>query len=205
MTGSTRLIRQYAPCYYHHESDPETGYVTISDWVTGDWCGTLSEAQARADSWPVGDNQVHVRLIHPTNPAVAYTLATPAPYADPRAVRSPGNAIEAALAVADTRRLGYGDDRVNPRQVVYDLVEADLIARGPIQPDQELSDGTHVGSIGSAAVVSNPRDPNGEFLHVITPGQGYISFDDLVEAQRFADAVLTALARVRNTYADRRE
>lgn len=207
MSGSTRLIRQYAPCYYHHESDPETGYAIISDWVTDGWYDTLVEAQARADSWPVDDKQVHVRLVHPDNPRVVYNLTTPAPYSDPRALDHPGNATEAALAIADLLRFAHGDDRVNPRRVVYDLVEADLIARAPLQPDQELSDGTQMWSIGSAKVVSTPRDR--EFLHVITPhvfapDRGYISFDNLVEAQKFADAVLTALARVRDTYRDRR-
>lgn len=204
MGGSTRLIRQYAPCYYHHESGPETGYVIISDWVTDGWCDTLSEAQARADSWPVDDKQVHVRLVHPDNPSVVYNLNKPAPYADPRAVDAPGNAAVAALAIADLRRFTNADDRVNPRQVVYDLIEADLIARAPLQPGQELSDGTHTWAIGSATVASTPREPNGEFLHVITPDRGYISFDNLVEAQKFADAVLTALARVRDAYRDRR-
>ena len=203
MSGSTRLIRQYAPCYYHHESDPETGYVIISDWVTDGWCDTLVEAQARADSWPVADKQVHVRLVHPNNPTMVHNLAAPAPYSDPRDMRTPGNAAEAALAIADMRRFTHGDDRVNPRQVIYDLAEADLIARAPLQPDQELSDGTHTWSIESTTVVSTPREPNGKFLHIITPDQGHISFDDLAEAQKFADAVLTALARVRGTYRDR--
>ena len=204
MSGSTRLIRQYAPCYYHHESDPETGYAIISDWVTDGWYDTLVEAQARADSWPVDDKQVHVRLVHPDNPRVVYNLTTPAPYSDPRALDHPGNATEAALAIADLRRFTNADDRVNPRQVIFDLVEADLIARGPLQPDEEWSDGAHKWFAGSATVASTPRDQNGEFLHVITPDRGYISFDDLAEAQKFADAVLTALARVRDTYRDRR-
>lgn len=205
MSGSTRLIRQYAPCYYHHETDSETGYVTISDWITDGWCDTLAEAQARADSWPVDDKQVRVRLVHPDNPSVIYNLATPAPYTDPRALDHPGNAAEAALAIADLRRFTNANDRVNPRQVIYDLIEVDLIARAPLQPDQELSDGTHMWSIGSATVASTPSEPNGEFLHIITPNRGYISFDDLVEAQKFADAVLTALARVRDTHRDRHE
>lgn len=202
MSGSTRLIRQYAPCYYHHESDPETGRVIISDWVTNGWCDTLAKAQARADSWPVDGKEVHVRLIHPDNPAMVFNLAAPAPYSDPRDMRTPGNAAEAALAIADLRRFTNADDRVNPRQVIYDLIEADLIARAPLQPDEEWSDGAHKWFAGSATVASTPRDPNGEFLHIITPNRGYISFDDLAEAQKFADAVLTALARVRDAHRD---
>ena len=135
---------------------------------------------------------------------MVYNLTTPAPYSDPRALDHPGNATEAALAIADLRRFAHGDDRVNPRQVIFDLVEADLIARGPLQPDEEWSDGAHKWFAGSATVASTPRDQNGEFLHVITPDRGYISFDNLAEAQKFADAVLTALARVRDTYRDRR-
>lgn len=204
MSGSTRLIRQYAPCYYHHESDPETGHVTISDWVTDGWCDTLVEAQSRADSWPSADKQVHVRLVHPDNPNMVYNITAPAPYTDPRAVGAPGNAAEVALSIADLRRFTSDDDRVNPRQVVYDLIGADLIARAPLRPDMEMSDGTHTWSIGSATVASTPREPNGEFLHVVTPDRGVISFDDLAEAQKFADAVLTGLARVRDAHRDRR-
>lgn len=133
---------------------------------------------------------------------MVYNLAAPAPYSDPRDMDAPGNAAVAALAIADLRRFTNADDRVNPRQVIYDLIEADLIARAPLQTDQELSDGTHTWTIGSATMASTPRDR--EFLHVITPDQGHISFDNLVEAQKFADAVLTALARVRDTHRDHR-